>query len=44
MFTIALGAMLLDEPIHAIQIAGAALVLAGVALVSVKPRGQVEPR
>ena len=43
-FTIALGAMLLDEPIHAIQIAGAALVLAGVALVSVKPRGQVEPR
>ncbi len=43
-FTIALGAMLLDEPIEAIQIAGAALVLAGVALVSAKPPGQVEPR
>lgn len=43
-FTIALGAMLLDEPIHAIQVAGAALVLAGVALVTAKPRGQIEPR
>lgn len=37
-FTIALGAMLLAEPIQAIQIAGAALVLAGVALVTAKPR------
>jgi drug/metabolite transporter (DMT)-like permease len=41
-FTIALGAMLLGEPMHAIQLAGAALVLAGVALVTVKPRGRVE--
>ena len=41
-FTIALGAVLLGEPMHAIQLAGAALVLAGVALVTVKPRGRVE--
>ena len=41
-FTIGLGALLLGEPIHAIQLAGAALVLAGVALVTVKPRGRVE--
>jgi drug/metabolite transporter (DMT)-like permease len=41
-FTIALGAALLGESVHAIQIAGAALVLGGVALVTVKPRGRVE--
>ena len=41
-FTIGLGAVLLGEAIHAIQLAGAALVLAGVALVTVKPRGRVE--
>jgi drug/metabolite transporter (DMT)-like permease len=33
-FTIALGAMILGEPTHPIQIAGAALVLGGVLLVS----------
>jgi drug/metabolite transporter (DMT)-like permease len=38
-FTIALGVMLLDEPLHAVQLVGAALVLAGVALVTFKPRG-----
>jgi len=37
-FTIGLGAMILGEPIHAIQLAGAALVLGGVMLVTVKPR------
>ena len=37
-FTIALGVWLLDEPLHALQIGGAALVLAGVALVTLKPR------
>ncbi len=36
-FTIFLGALLLDEPVHAIQIIGAALVLAGVTLVARKP-------
>jgi drug/metabolite transporter (DMT)-like permease len=36
-FTIGLGAWLLDEPVHGVQIAGAALVLAGVALVTVRP-------
>ena len=35
-FTIGLGAMILGEPIYAIQLAGAALVLAGVLLVSLK--------
>ena len=38
-FTIALGAWLLAEPIHAIQLVGAALVLAGVALVTRRPPG-----
>jgi drug/metabolite transporter (DMT)-like permease len=42
-FTIALGYWLLDEPIHAIQLAGAALVLGGVMLVSVKPSPAVAP-
>jgi drug/metabolite transporter (DMT)-like permease len=37
-FTIALGAWLLAEPVHAIQLGGAALVLAGVALVTMKTR------
>ena len=36
MFTIGLGALILGEPTHAIQLAGAALVLAGVLLVSLK--------
>lgn len=36
-FTIFLGALLLDEPVHAIQLAGAALVLGGVTLVARKP-------
>jgi drug/metabolite transporter (DMT)-like permease len=36
-FTIGLGAMILGEPVHAIQLAGAALVLGGVMLVTVKP-------
>ena len=38
-FTIGLGAMILGEPVHAIQLAGAALVLGGVMLVTVKRRG-----
>jgi drug/metabolite transporter (DMT)-like permease len=37
-FTIGLGAMILGEPVHAIQLAGAALVLGGVLLVTMKPR------
>jgi drug/metabolite transporter (DMT)-like permease len=37
-FTIALGVALLDEPLHAVQIIGAALVLGGVALVTFRPR------
>jgi len=37
-FTIGLGAMILGEPVHAIQLAGAALVLGGVMMVTVKPR------
>ena len=36
-FTIGLGAMILGEPVGAIQIVGAALVLAGVLLVTLKP-------
>jgi drug/metabolite transporter (DMT)-like permease len=36
-FTIWLGAWILDEPVHWIQLAGAALVLAGVALVTFRP-------
>jgi drug/metabolite transporter (DMT)-like permease len=39
-FTIALGAMMLGEPTHAIQLAGAALVLAGVAIITMKPRAR----
>ena len=37
-FTIGLGAMILGESVEAIQLAGAALVLVGVTLVSVRPR------
>ncbi len=37
-FTIGLGAMILGEPIHAIQLAGAALVMGGVMLVTLKAR------
>ncbi|HEX9301006.1 MAG TPA: DMT family transporter [Casimicrobiaceae bacterium] len=38
-FTIGLGAVILGEPVHSIQLAGAALVLIGVMLVTLKPRG-----
>ncbi|MFO1303319.1 MAG: DMT family transporter [Burkholderiales bacterium] len=37
MITMAFGAVLLDEPIEALQVVGAALVLAGVLLVSLRP-------
>ncbi len=37
-FTIGMGAMILGETVHAIQLAGAALVLGGVMLVTMKPR------
>jgi drug/metabolite transporter (DMT)-like permease len=37
LFTIWLGAWLLDEPVHPVQLVGAALVLAGVALVTLRP-------
>ena len=37
LFTIGLGAWLLDEPVHWIQLAGAGLVLAGVGLVTLRP-------
>ena len=36
-FTIALGYLMLDEPLHAIQFAGVALVLAGVWQITAKP-------
>jgi drug/metabolite transporter (DMT)-like permease len=35
-FTIGLGAMILGEPVFAVQLIGAALVLAGVLLVTVR--------
>jgi len=38
MFTLGFGALLLDEPINALQLCGVALVLAGVMLVSRGPR------
>jgi drug/metabolite transporter (DMT)-like permease len=42
-FTIVFGALLLDEPVRAVQLAGAALVLGGVTLVARKPAvGAVE--
>ena len=37
-FTIGFGAMILGEPVHAVQLAGAALVLTGVLLVTIKAR------
>jgi drug/metabolite transporter (DMT)-like permease len=37
-FTIGLGALILGEPVHWIQLAGAALVLIGVMLVTLKPK------
>ena len=37
-FTIGLGATILGEAVHALQLLGAALVLAGVVLVTIKPR------
>ena len=40
-FTIALGAVVLGESVQAVQLAGAALVLAGVMLVTLKPRAPV---
>jgi len=40
-FTIALGVAVLDEPVYPIQLVGAALVLAGVMLVTLRP--QAEP-
>jgi drug/metabolite transporter (DMT)-like permease len=40
-FTIWLGYWILGEPVHWIQISGAALVLAGVMLVAVRPRAAV---
>jgi len=40
LFTIAFGSWILDEPVHAIQLAGAALVLAGVTLVTLKTRSK----
>ena len=36
-FTIGIGAVVLGEPVFALQLAGAALVLAGVMLVTLKP-------
>ena len=38
-FTIWLGSVILGEPVHWIQLAGAALVLGGVALVTVRSAG-----
>jgi len=40
-FTIWLGLWILGEPVHWIQVGGAVLVLAGVALVSLRPRAAV---
>ena len=39
-FTIALGYWVLSEPVHWIQLGGAALVLAGVTLVTLQPKRQ----
>jgi drug/metabolite transporter (DMT)-like permease len=41
LFTIALGYWILGEPVRLIQLAGAALVLAGVTLVTLKPASRV---
>lgn len=37
-FTIGLGVLILDEQVNTLQLVGGALVLAGVALVTLKPR------
>ncbi len=37
-FTIGLGALILGEEVHAVQLVGAALVLAGVLVVTLRPR------
>jgi len=42
-FTIGLGAMILGEAVHWIQLAGAALVLGGVMLVTLRPGEQTRP-
>jgi drug/metabolite transporter (DMT)-like permease len=42
-FTIGLGAMILGEPVHAVQLAGAALVMGGVMLVTLRPRTKSRP-
>ena len=41
-FTIGMGAVILGEPLHAVQLFGAALVLAGVLLVTRRPRAALE--
>ncbi len=43
LFTIGLGAAILGDPVSAVQLAGAALVLAGVLLVTLKPRAAIAP-
>jgi drug/metabolite transporter (DMT)-like permease len=40
-FTMGLGAMILGEPVFALQLAGAALVLSGVLLVTIRTRAAV---
>jgi drug/metabolite transporter (DMT)-like permease len=40
-FTIGLGAVILGEPVYALQLLGAAFVLAGVLLVTIKPKNRV---
>ena len=40
-FTIGLGAAILGEPVYALQLTGAAFVLAGVLLVTIKPKSRV---
>jgi drug/metabolite transporter (DMT)-like permease len=40
-FTIGLGAMILGERVHAMQLAGAALVMGGVMLVTLRPSSKV---
>ena len=37
-FTIGLGALILGEPVYAVQLGGAALVIAGVVLITSRPR------
>jgi drug/metabolite transporter (DMT)-like permease len=41
-FTIALGAVVLGEPVHSLQLVGAALVLVGVMLVTLRPRDRAQ--